>query len=118
TEFSTWVGLHQGLYAQYMRLSNGVSYAALSRVRQRIVDMALRDFRLGGVELEGEARRQYAQISDQQAQLSQKFSENVLDALDGWSCLVDEESRLASIPEDVKNAARELAKQTGATGWM
>lgn len=82
TEFSTWVGLHAGLYAQYKRLKASDAFATLSAERQRVIELALRDFRLSGVELEGEARTRYAQISDQQAQASQKFSENVLDSVD------------------------------------
>lgn len=85
TEFSTWVGLHTGLYEQYKRLKHSAEFARLPAVRQRIIDLALRDFRLGGVELQGEQRERYADISDKQAQASQKFSENVLDAIDQWS---------------------------------
>jgi oligopeptidase A len=95
TEFSTWVGLHAGLYGQYKRLKASRTFSQLAPVRQRIIDLALRDFRLSGVELEGEHRTRYAEISDQQAQASQKFSENVLDAVDQWSLYVDEEHRLA-----------------------
>src|SRR5690606_24050113 len=53
TEFSTWIGLHKGLYAQYRRLGESAGFAGWPSVRRRIVELALRDFRLGGVELEG-----------------------------------------------------------------
>jgi len=117
TEFSTWVGLHEGLYKQYQRLRDAPGFEAWSPVRRRIVDLALRDFRLGGVELQGEARERYAEISDREAQVSQKFSENVLDAIDAWSLLVEDEQRLAGIPADVLDAAREAAQADGKTGW-
>jgi oligopeptidase A len=117
TEFSTWVGLHEGLYAQYKRLKEPQAYDALTPVRQRIVDLALRDFRLGGVELKGEQRERYAVISDQQAQASQKFSENVLDAVDQWSLLISDEARLAGLPGDVIQAARKAAEDDGQQGW-
>ncbi|WP_233234771.1 M3 family metallopeptidase [Bordetella sp. LUAb4] len=117
TEFSTWVGLHEGLYKQYQRLRDVPGFEGWSPVRRRIVDLALRDFRLGGVELQGEARERYAEISDREAQVSQKFSENVLDAIDAWSLLVEDEQRLAGIPADVLDAAREAAQADGKTGW-
>lgn len=117
TEFSTWVGLHSGLYAQYKRLKNGPEFSQLSSVRQRIVDLALRDFRLGGVELQGQARTRYAEISDQQAQASQKFSENALDSVDQWSLLITDESRLGGLPADVISAAREAASADQQDGW-
>jgi len=118
TEFSTWVGLHKGLYTQYVRLNEPAAQAQLSPVRRRIIELGLRDFKLSGVELEGESRRQYAEISDQQAQLSQKFSENVLDAVDGWTLPITDEARLAGLPDDVKNAAKDRAAQAGTDGWI
>ena len=118
TEFSTWVGLHTGLYAQYKRLRSSTQYAQLTPVRQRIIDLALRDFRLSGVELQGEQRDHYARISDQEAQASQKFSENILDATDKWSLQIQDESRLAGLPDDVRQAARAAAQKAGLDGWV
>src|SRR5699024_8094612 len=45
TQFSTWVGLHKGLYTQYKRLYESPEFAKLSAVRQRVIKLALRDFR-------------------------------------------------------------------------
>jgi oligopeptidase A len=117
TEFSTWVGLHEGLYKQYQRLAAAPDFAAWTPVRRRIVEMALRDFRLSGVELQGADRERYAAISDREAQASQKFSENVLDAIDAWSLYVEDEARLAGIPADVLAAARAAAEEDGKPGW-
>ncbi|MCG7325909.1 M3 family metallopeptidase [Achromobacter sp. ACRQX] len=117
TEFSTWVGLHEGLYKQYQRLAAAPDFASWSPVRRRIVEMALRDFRLSGVELQGADRERYAAISDREAQASQKFSENVLDSIDAWSLIVEDESRLAGVPADVIAAARAAAEEDGKAGW-
>jgi len=117
TEFSTWVGLHEGLYKQYQRLAASPDFASWSPVRRRIVEMALRDFRLSGVELQGADRDRYAEISDREAQASQKFSENVLDSIDAWSLIVEDESRLAGVPADVVAAARAAAEEDGKAGW-
>lgn len=117
TEFATWVGLHKGLYQQYKRLKASSEFSALSPVRQRIIDLALRDFRLGGAELQGEQRERYRTISDQQAQLSQKFSENVLDSIDRWALYITDESRLEGLPADVIHAARQAARDEGKDGW-
>ena len=117
TEFSTWIGLHTGLYEQYKRLKQAPEFTRLPSVRQRIIDLALRDFRLGGVELQCEQRTRYASISDQQAQASQKFSENVLDAVDQWALFIDDAKRLSGLPEDVQQAAQMAAQADGKTGW-
>ena len=101
TEFSTWVGLHVGLYTQYQRLHLSPGFKSWSPARKRVIELALRDFKLSGVELQGEARTRYAEVSDQQSQVSQKFSENVLDATDAWSLVIEDSKRLDGVPEDV-----------------
>lgn len=116
-EFGTWLGLHEGLYAQYRRLHESSEYRHLPAVRQRIIELALRDFRLSGVELQGEARERFAALQERQAALSQKFSENVLDATDAWSLDITDEARLAGLPEDVFTAARAAAEAADVPGW-
>lgn len=101
TEFSTWVGLHVGLYTQYQRLHQSPDFKNWSPARKRVVELALRDFKLSGVELQGEARTRYAEVSEQQSQVSQKFSENVLDATDAWSLVIEDSKRLDGVPDDV-----------------
>jgi len=117
TEFSTWVGLHEGLYRQYQRLRAAPDFDSWDPVRRRVVELALRDFRLSGVELQGQARERYAAISDREAQVAQKFSENVLDAVDAWSLYIDDEARLAGLPADALQAARQAARDDGKASW-
>lgn len=118
SEFSTWTGLHRGLYQQYQRLQAEPGFAQWPAVRRRVIELALRDFRLSGVGLEGEDRETYMRLSAEQAQLSQKFSENVLDAVDQWTLLVEDENRLAGIPADVVQAARARSEAQDKAGWL
>jgi len=117
SEFNAWVGLHEGLYRQYQRLRAQPDFEAWPPVRQRIIDLALRDFRLSGVELQGNDRERYAEVAEGQSRIAQKFSENVLDASDAWSLFIADENRLDGIPADVREAARQAADHDGQTGW-
>src|SRR3546814_1834476 len=56
-------------------------------------------------------------ISDREAQVTQKFSENVLDARDAWSLFIDDDARLAGLPADVLQATRQAAQDDGKPGW-
>ena len=111
TEFSTWVGLHVGLYSQYQRLHQCPNFENWSPARKRVIELALRDFKLSGVELQGEARTRYAEVSDKQSQVSQKFSENVLDATDAWSLVIEDRKRLDGVPEDVIASLKDSAAE-------
>lgn len=119
TEFSTWLGQHQGLFEKYQQLAQSEDFAAFNTEQKRVLELALRDFRLSGVELQGEARKRYGEISEQQALASQRFSENVLDSMDQWALYIaaDEEDKLAGIPDDVKSSFAQAAQADGQPGW-
>ncbi|NEN75078.1 M3 family metallopeptidase [Pelistega sp. NLN82] len=117
TEYSTWLGLNKNLYNHYKAIKASPEFNTLNPTRQRIIELALRDFKLSGVELEGEDKERYAKISEEIAQLSQKFSENALDAVDNWAYFVNDEKDLAGLPQDAINAAAEAAKADGKTGY-
>jgi oligopeptidase A len=116
TAFWTRLGQHQGLLRQYQAIEQSAGFAALGPTRQRIIRHALRDFRLGGAMLQGEARRRYAQIQERLAELSQTFSEHVLDATAAHAEYVGEDE-VAGIPPDTLQAAREAAQRDGKAGY-
>jgi len=118
TEFSTWMELHRGLYQQYQRLQAVPDFADWPLARQRVVELALRDFRLGGIDLANEQRERWQQVCTELAQQSQKFSENALDAMDAWSLLIEDGACLAGLPPDVKQAAQARAQEQGKNGWL
>jgi oligopeptidase A len=117
TEFWTRLSQDLRLFARYQQLAQSTQFAQLPPVRQRIVNNALRDFRLGGAELTGAARERFAQISARLAEVSQKFSENVLDVTNAWSKIVIDRAQLGGVPEDALAAAAGAARQDGVAGY-
>ena len=107
TQYWTELGQNLALFGKYRALRDSAQFAALSPARRRIVDNALRDFRLGGAELPADQKARYAQIQDELAQLSAKFSENLLDATNAYAVVIEDEKRLAGIPPDALQAARQ-----------
>ncbi len=117
TQFWTELGSSTALFERYKALRNSPEYGTLNATRQRIVDNALRDFRLGGAELKSPARERYAHIQEQSAALAQKFSENVLDATNAFECIVEREGDLAGLPADAIDAARKDAERNNQKGY-
>jgi oligopeptidase A len=109
SQYWTELGQNLQLYQKYKELSRAPEFARLSAARRKIVENALRDFRLGGAELPLEKKQRYAEIQEELARLSAKFSENVLDSTNAFSIVVESEERLSGIPDDVLQAAREAA---------
>ena len=114
-EFYTRVGADQRLFAKYRAVLAGARAAGLAAPRRRALQNAVRDFKLGGAELEGDARVRHAQLQDQLAELGQKFSEHVLDATDSFAYYATE-AELDGMPGDVKQAARAAAQAEGREG--
>jgi len=109
TQFWTELGQNQRLFATYKVLNTSPEFSKLTAARKRLVDNALRDFRLGGAELPAGLKPRYAAIQEELASLSAKFSENVLDATNAYSLAIEDERRVAGIPADALQAAREAA---------
>ena len=118
TEFWTALAQNEALFAKYKALKANLDYVTLSPARKTIIDNALRDFRLGGAELPEEKKARFADIQEQHAAVSTRFSENVLDATNDYKLLVADELELAGLPLDAKQAARDAADQDGKAGYQ
>jgi len=105
TEFYTRLGADERLYAKYKAVAASPAAAHLPAEQRKALADALRDFVLGGAELQGPARERFAQVQDRLAALSQTFGEHVLDATDGYS-LVASAGQLDGVPADVLAATR------------
>ncbi len=116
SQFWTMLGQHQGLYLRYQTLRDSSAYASLSPARQRVIDNALRGFKLAGAALPQAQRERFANIQEEQAALGQSFSEHALDSTNAFELLVSDEKDLAGLPADVIEAAAESAKEKGLTG--
>lgn len=115
TEFHTRLGANERLYAKYKAVMARQG-EQLSPARRQALSKALRDFVLSGAELAGEAKKRFAELQERQAELSQKFSEHVLDATDRFA-LDATEAEMEGVPQDVKDAARAAAQAAGAEGY-
>ena len=113
TEFWTRMGANESLYAQYKAMDP----ATLNPEQTKARDNALRNFVLSGAELSGEPKARFAAIQERQAELSQKFSENVLDATDQWTLLVSP-AEMAGVPEDVCKSTQAAAQAKGQEGHL
>jgi oligopeptidase A len=117
SKYWTELGQNETLYAKYKALAASPAFASLSASRKKIVDNALRDFRLSGAELPAEKKKRFAEISEELSKLGAKFSENLLDATNAFSFLTEDKSKIVGIPADVLHAAREAAEKEGKSGW-
>jgi oligopeptidase A len=108
TEFYTALGANEQLYAKY----KAIDVKTLNAEQLQAHKYAVRNFVLSGAQLQGAAKERFAEIQAIQADLSQKFSENALDATEAfvYYAKIDE---LAGVPEDVLHTAKVAAEKDG-----
>lgn len=118
TEYQSWLGQHRGLFEAYQAIAARADFADLSRAQQAAIEQSLRDFRLAGVDLNEADKKAFADLQAELAQLSQKYSEQLLDATQAWSLHITDENRLAGLPESARATLRQYAEQKGKDGWL
>ncbi|MGC2049079.1 MAG: M3 family metallopeptidase [Gallionella sp.] len=109
TQYYAELGQNLALFEKFKKLRNSPEYAGLSAARKKIIENELRDFRLGGAELPDAQKVRYLEIQEKLSELSSRFSDNLLDATNEFSLLIESKDELSGLPEDVLHAAQEAA---------
>jgi oligopeptidase A len=118
TEYGTWVKQHGELYTAYAALAESPEFATLSTSQQKVINNALRDFKLSGVALPNDKKQRYSEISHRLSIMSSQFSNNLMDATHGWVKQVENESELSGLPESALAAAKQAAEAKQLSGWL
>ncbi len=118
TEYGTEVSQNTELYNAYQKLADSEEYAQLTQAQKQAVDNALRDFRLGGVALDGEQKKRFGAIQKRLSELSTQFSNNVLDATQAWFKHFTDAEALAGLPESALAQAAQAATQKQLSGYV
>jgi len=116
SEYATEVGQNERLFTAYKAVAEQGS--DLDSAQQKVLEHALRDFHLSGVDLPPEQKARYKEISQAISQLTSSFSDNLLDATNAWNKLITDKAELAGLPESALGLARQTAEQQGKEGWM
>jgi oligopeptidase A len=117
TEYSSELGQNAGLHAAYAYVLQHEG-GALDPAQRKLVENALRDFRLAGVDLGPEKQARYREVAQRLAQLATKFSENVLDAGRAYARSVTDSSELAGLPPNAVDRAAFAAREANQAGWL
>ena len=118
TQYYAELGQNLALFAKYKVLRNSVEFNKLTQARKKIIENELRDFRLSGAELADDKKARFLEIQDELSALSSRFSDNILDATNEFSLLIENEAELAGIPADDLQAAKDAAQEVMKAGWL
>ncbi|MCW5549974.1 MAG: M3 family metallopeptidase [Opitutaceae bacterium] len=111
--FYARIPLDAELWARLKAFASSPAAAAVQGVHRRFLDETVAGFRQAGADLPDAKRARLEALQSELAQLTQKYSENVLDSTNAWELVVTDESRLKGLPEHAKAAARRSAEAKG-----
>ena len=117
SSFYAGIPLNASLWERLKAAAATPSAQALTGIHRRFLGETVADFRQAGADLPPEKRTRLEAIQTELAQITQKYSENVLDATNAWQLVVTDEDRLAGLPAHAKAAARRSAGAKGLAGW-
>jgi oligopeptidase A len=117
TAYSSELGQNAALCAGYAHVLKAEG-STLDPPQRKLLENALRDFRLAGVDLPADRKARYREVVQRLAQLATKFSENVLDAARAYTRSVTEESELAGLPPNALDRAAADAREANQAGWL
>jgi oligopeptidase A len=117
TEYSSELGQNGALQAGYAYVLKHEG-AALDPAQRKLLENALRDFRLAGVDLQPDEKVRYRELAQRLAHLATKFSEHVLDAGRAFTRSVTNSAELAGLPGNAIDRAAADAREADQAGWL
>lgn len=118
TQFFTEIGQDVILFERFKAIKQSpIEYDYLNNAQKQKLEHDLRDFTLCGANLPKDTQQRFAEVQIALAELSAKFSENVLDATDAFALYIEDVTELKGLPEDALNMFAAAAKIENKTGY-
>lgn len=111
--FFSRIPLNPGLWSRLKAAAAHAGRTDLSGEHGRFLTETMADFRQQGADLPVDRKDRLEAVQGELARLTQKYSENVLDATNAWELLVNDPGRLAGLPAHAREAARQGALKKG-----
>ncbi len=107
------MGQSEPLYQATKALRQGATWQELIPERQRVVEKALHNMRLSGIELEGQQRERFNAIEVSLAELSTAFANAVLDSTKAFELILTEQAEVDGLPTSLLSACAQSAADHG-----
>lgn len=117
TEHYANIYMNAKLFERIKYVNDNKSAFNLNVEQQTLLDKVMDAFVSKGANLEGDDRDKFKELSKKSAALQLKYGQNLLNATNAFEMyLTDVE--LAGLPENVKEAAQQKAKEKGKDGYL
>lgn len=112
--YESAIGQNQTLFNAIMQIDQ----SSLNAAQQKIVEDAIRDFKIAGVALAEQDKKRFEEISTELSKLTNKFENNILDAVGDFTLHIKNSERLHGLPEHLLASSKQLALDKKLSGWL
>ena len=118
SEHSNNISLNEELFKRVKAVYNQKEQLNLTPEQTKLLENIYDGFIRRGANLQGEAKKQYRQLTKELSSLTLQFSENNLKEINNYQLVLTDKAQLAGLPESAIEAAAETAKEKGVEGWV
>lgn len=117
TKLYSGISLDAGLWNRLIAYARTSEAKALTGIKRRHLDKTLDSFRRHGAELGDAGKERLSAIDLELSRITTLFTQNVLDATNAFEMIVEDEAKLAGLPDSARDAARQSAANKGKSGY-
>ena len=118
SEFSNDITLNDYLFKRVKSVFDDKKNLDLTPEQEMLLNKRYKSFARNGANLNETGKTDLRKIDAQLSKLSLKFGENVLAETNAFEMHLTKEIEVAGLPESVKEAAHQLAKEKEKKGWI
>jgi len=118
SEFSNDITLNDYLFKRVKSVFDDKKNLDLTPEQEMLLNKRYKSFARNGANLNETGKTELRKIDAQLSKLSLKFGENVLAETNAFEMHLTKEIEVAGLPESVKEAAHQLAKEKEKKGWI
>jgi oligopeptidase A len=115
--FFSSIPLNEAVWRKLKEYAATAEAGKLAGTRARFLKKTLDEFRRNGADLDPAGKQRLMEINIELAKLTTKFSEHVLDSTNAFELIVEDEAKLAGLPQSALEVARDSAEKKGKPGW-
>lgn len=118
TEFASWAGQYKPYFEVLKKIEASDAFGRLSLPQQKAIKNSIKDFKLSGVDLNEEDKKEFTKLMTRNNELNSLFSNNVLDATHGFTLHLTDDKRLNGLPQSAKKLAMDEASSRKLEGYV
>jgi oligopeptidase A len=118
TDYHTEIMQNEPLFNAVQAIAQSPAFANFNPAQKKVIENDIRDFKLSGINLSQEKKANLAALQQKMSKLTTQYSENVMDATQGWSLHITDVESTKGLPEETLQEAALVATQKGLSGWV